>query len=151
MSLKPIRCLALPVLLLLTTVVGCKTERLKQTVQYEFLHYERTGKQQIDMRIYPGMDRGKLRVLVSSCDFQPIGKSIILVVNGETADTFDDFYHTLDRSIDPISNENLNAKTSTEYPRMRLMHGSKAVEISNVELLERFQQVEEVVRPTLQP
>jgi hypothetical protein len=150
MLLKSLCCVFFPFMFLLTTLSGCKTVQIEQSTPYEFLEYEHTGVQQMEMRVYPGMDRGKLKVLVSSCDFQLIGKSIVLVVSGLTADAFDDYYHTLDGSIDPVSKEKLINKSSSGNLRMRLMHGNKSVEITNPELMERFQLIEDVVRATLQ-
>ena len=136
-------------LILFVFLFSCKTTKVKKAaIQYEYMHFERLGDKQIDMRIYPSDNRGRLKIMISSIDYQTIDKSVELTVSARTAEAYDEFYHALAGHTNlNEKGEKLKKKTSS-FLQFHFYQGYKAYTVTSPLLMERFQIFEEAVRAT---
>jgi hypothetical protein len=147
----PLRYYLIGFCLLLAFLTGaCKTSATNESIQYEYLVVERQGGGQLDFRIYPGDSRSTLNVFVSSSNFQPVDRRFQLHIDSENVDAFDDFYKALNGQL-PLTGKKAASKGLTgTWLSLRFVRGNRQTEVSNLDLMRRFEVLETLVRSSIE-
>ena len=139
----------LTVLALSPLFYGCKPLAIIGPVQYEYLQVDRQGGGQLDFRIYPGDSRSNLNIYVPSSDFQPVEKRFQLHIDQVNADAIDDYYRALNGQMPLKGKLKSTGKLSGTWLYLRFVHGNRETEVTDPELVQRFSELEKLVREQL--
>jgi hypothetical protein len=128
---------------------GCKPLTNNGPVQYEYLQVDRQGGGQLDFRIYPGDNRSNLNIYVSSSNFQPVDKRFQLHIDQISADAIDAYYRSLNGQMPLKGKSKSTGKLTGTWLNLRFVHGNRETDVTDPDLIERFSELEKLVREQL--
>jgi hypothetical protein len=115
-------------------LIGCKTQNTTKPVEYAFMHFERDGGGQLDFRVYPGMDRSTVRIIIARYNYQEAKEEFELKINGQNANAFNAFYRTLNGQT-TIKGDYKHSKGLTgTWSHFYFVYGDHETEVLNPDL-----------------